>query len=382
MWRSKIPDEWTISVIVLIFKNKGDILDCRQYRGIKLLEHGLKVLERVLDERVRKMMEVDPRQFGFMPEKNTIDAIFIIRQLMEKEIEGILESYLGFVDLEKAYDRVPREGIYWSLRRKGVQEKLVKLIQATHRNSKTAVRTEANSSREFCISVGLHQGSALSPPLFAIIVDELTKGKRDLGAVVYRRSSGNKYIEKGAPEELKRWQRCLEKGGLKVNVAKTETLACKRVEGGKVLRVRDVHGEEIRQVKEFKCLGTVLCEGGGKSRDVQERVKAGWIKWGEVSVVMKDKRMGMRLKAKVYQTVVRPVMTYGPQCWALNKIDERRPEVMEMNMLRGLLGVTRRHILRNKEVRERTGVQENIVKVVEGSKMRWYGHVVRKGERE
>ena len=80
-------------MIVPIFKNKGDILDCKQYRGIKLLEHGLKVLERVSDERVRKMTEVDPRQFGFMPGKSTIDAIFIARQLIEKEIDGNLESY-------------------------------------------------------------------------------------------------------------------------------------------------------------------------------------------------------------------------------------------------------------------------------------------------
>ena len=58
--------------------------------------------------------------------------------------------------------------------------------------------------------------------------------------------------------------------------------------------------------------------------------------------MMNDKRMGMRLKAKVCQTVVRAVLTYGAQCWALNKRDERRLEVTEMNVLRRMLGVTRR----------------------------------------
>ena len=97
--------------------------------------------------------------------------------------------------------------------------------------------------------------------------------------------------------------------------------------------------------------------------------------------MMNDKRMGMRLKAKVYRLVVRPVLTYGAECWALNKRDEKRLEVTEINMLRRMLGVTRRDRLRNEEVRERTGMQENIVKVVERSKIRWYGHVMRKGER-
>ena len=164
-------------------------------------------------------------------------------------------------------------------------------------------------------------GSTKGQLLFAIIVDELTRELRgeeiwellfaDDLAVMNRK-------KKGLQKRLKRWQRCLEKGGLKVNVAKTETLVCKNG-GGEVLRVRDVHGEDIRQVKELKYLDTVLCEGGGSSKDVQERVKAGWRKCGEVSAVMEDKRMGMRLKAKVYQTVVRPVLTCGAQCWALNK---------------------------------------------------------------
>ena len=60
--------------------------------------------------------------------------------------------------------------------------------------------------------------------------------------------------KRGLQKRLKEWQRRLEKGGLKVNVAKTETLVCKKGGGG-VLKVRDINGEETRQVKEFKYLG-------------------------------------------------------------------------------------------------------------------------------
>ena len=67
-----------------------------------------------------------------------------------------------------------------------------------------------------------------------------------------------------------------------MNVAKTETLVCKKGGGGvlKVSTFLDINGEEIRQVKEFKYLGAMLCEGGGSSRNVQERVKAGLEKMG------------------------------------------------------------------------------------------------------
>ena len=101
VWRSeKMPDEWTRSVIVPIFKNKGDILDCKQYRGIKLLEHSLKVLEAVLDERVRKMTEVDPRLFGLMLGKSIVDVIFIARDDGERN-RGKFRVILGFCGLRK-----------------------------------------------------------------------------------------------------------------------------------------------------------------------------------------------------------------------------------------------------------------------------------------
>ena len=99
--KEQIPEDWRKSLIVPIFKKKGGILDCRNYRGIKLLEYGFKILERILDKRIRKVVKTDLKQFGLMPGKSTVDAIFIVRQLVEKRIEGNLAVFCDLLTWRK-----------------------------------------------------------------------------------------------------------------------------------------------------------------------------------------------------------------------------------------------------------------------------------------
>ena len=88
---------------------KGDALECGSYRGIKLLDQVMKVMERVIEKRVRSIVLIDEMQFGFRPGRGTTDAIFIVRQLQEKYLGRKRELWMAFLDLEKAFDRVPRE---------------------------------------------------------------------------------------------------------------------------------------------------------------------------------------------------------------------------------------------------------------------------------
>ena len=70
-----IPDDWRKSILVPVNKGKGDPLVCGSYRAIKLLEQPMKVLERVLEKRIRCQVSINNMQFGFMPGKGTTDAI-------------------------------------------------------------------------------------------------------------------------------------------------------------------------------------------------------------------------------------------------------------------------------------------------------------------
>jgi hypothetical protein len=103
---NKMPDEWR-SILVLIYKNKGDIQSCTNYRGIKLMSHTMKLWERVIDHRLRAITRVSMNQFGFMPGRSTMESIFLIRQVMERYMEKKKDLNIVFIDLEKAYDKIP-----------------------------------------------------------------------------------------------------------------------------------------------------------------------------------------------------------------------------------------------------------------------------------
>ena len=79
-----MPDEWKTSVIVPIFKRNSDMMSCESYRGVRLLEHAMKIVKRVLERRIQTLIYLNKMQFGFMRGKGTVDAIFIVRRMQEK----------------------------------------------------------------------------------------------------------------------------------------------------------------------------------------------------------------------------------------------------------------------------------------------------------
>ena len=171
----KVPSDWEQSFIVCLYKGKGDALERGNYRGLKLTEQVMKILERIVDGLIRQLVSVDDSQFGFVPGRGTTDAIFIVRQLQEKYLAATKRLHMAFVDLEKAFDRVPQKVIWWTLRKLGVEEWIVRLVQGMYANAWSHVCVGEGYSEEFEVKVGVHQESVLSQLLFIIVLEALSR---------------------------------------------------------------------------------------------------------------------------------------------------------------------------------------------------------------
>ncbi|KAK3516458.1 hypothetical protein QTP70_014789 [Hemibagrus guttatus] len=97
---------------------------------------------------------------------------------MIHEYRSLRKNLSNLSDLEKAYDRVPREELWYCMRKSGVAEKYVRVVQDMYERSRTVVRCAVGQTEEFKVEVGLHQGSALSPFLVAMVMDQLSEDVR------------------------------------------------------------------------------------------------------------------------------------------------------------------------------------------------------------
>ncbi|KAK3549771.1 hypothetical protein QTP86_007747 [Hemibagrus guttatus] len=255
-------------------------------------------------------------------------------------------------NLEKAYDRVPREELWYCMRKSGVAEKYVRVVQDMYERSRTVVRCAVVMDQ---LSEEVRQES----PWTMMFADDI---------VIC--SESREQVE----ENLERWRFALERRGMKVSRSKTEYMCVNEREGSGTVRLQ---GEEVKKVQEFKYLGSTVQSNGECGKEVKKRVQAGWNGWRKVSGVLCDQKISARIKGKVYRTVVRPAMLYGLETVSLRKRQESELEVAELKMLRFSLGVTRLDRIRNEYIRGTAHVGRLGDKVRE-ARLRWFGHVQRR----
>ena len=166
-WISEVcPAEWETGLLKILAK-KGDLSDPGNYRGIMLLETAYKIIAIILHDRLQPIEEsLDHEgQCGFRSKRGCPDSNFTVKTAMKKRREHGLETWILFLDLVKAFDRVPREMLWMILEKFGVPLKLIRLLKSLHANVQVKFTVNEITKSIECI-IGVKQGDILGPLLF------------------------------------------------------------------------------------------------------------------------------------------------------------------------------------------------------------------------
>lgn len=389
----EIPNEWRKTLIVPIYKNKGNKRDCNNYRGISLISTAMKILEQIIDKRLRTTLEstLHESQSGFRKGRSTQDPIFSMKQLIQKASSEQKKVYLAFIDLEKAFDKVPREKLWNILRERGVDGKIRRIIQKIYDNNTNAVIANNLESDTFKTKEGLRQGGSLSPMLFIVYMDDIIKkctekskkvrvGYINLNAVEISEwaFADDVAIIAGSQEDLQHniliWNKTLKESGMTINKNKTKVM----VVGDEEVDMKiEIEGTEIEQVGTFQYLGVKIDGKGTQEAEINQRLeKATKLYYSMRNKFINKKEISRETKLKVYKAIYRPILTYGCESWVLNRRQKNKIQAAEMRYLRRVRGVTKMDRIKNLEIRKDLKIQ-SVLENIEERQLGWWGHLHR-----
>ena len=137
------PEIWTKGTIIPIF-TEGDPNDVCNYRGITLVSCISKIFTGILNKRIKAVIEdhdlLSEAQFGFRPQRSTVDAIFVLHSLVNKKINKKVRLYCAFIDLKSAFDKVNRNGLWSKSYNFGIKGIFLRVIKNMYTSVKPCVR--------------------------------------------------------------------------------------------------------------------------------------------------------------------------------------------------------------------------------------------------
>ena len=417
VWKeSQVPSDWQNAILIPI-PNKGDLSLCDNWRGIALLDVVGKLVARVLQERLQKLAEdvLPESQCGFRAGRSCTDMTFTIRQLVEKSWEHKGKVFFSFIDLKKAYDSVPREGLWTALRKLGVPDRTINLINSFHEGMKARVRVDGKLTDEIDVRNGLRQGCCIAPVLFNLYIctvferwNEKVSDVDGIGVKInykydekifrrYTRNAQSRTLTEcqfaddaallatsraGAVEGTEAYNQTCADFGLKVSAQKTKLMVSGRETAEDDEEPIDMGEEEIGAVKEFPYLGSVVAASGRIDSDIDNRIAKASKAFGALRrAVFLDKNLTLRTKQKIYQACVLSVLLYGAECWILLRKHKRKLNSAHHRCIRIILGISNRqqwssHISMA-EIRMRWGDLESATDKVQKRRLEWLGHLAR-----
>uniref|UniRef100_H3B828 Reverse transcriptase domain-containing protein n=1 Tax=Latimeria chalumnae TaxID=7897 RepID=H3B828_LATCH len=328
---SHIPQDPKDAKIITLYKNKGDRADCNNCQGISLLSVVGKVLARVLLKRLQVLAErVYPEsQCGFRAGCSTTDMSFTLCLLQEKSHEQQAPLYVAFVDLQKAFDTVSRNGIYKILSKIGCPQKVLSLFKEFHEGMKAIIQYENETSSEFSIDTGMKYAfgndqsgvlieSRMDGSLFNI---RRLQSKRHVTQLTIRDLlfADDAAFVSNSPDELQnmmnKFSDACTKFGMVISIKKTVVMS----QGTNISPKIYVNNEALDNVDHFCYFGSTLT-----SSLSLESVKLLSPLADLPPCVWNNKLLTLNTKVSVYQACVLSTLLYGCESWVTYSKQERR----------------------------------------------------------
>ena len=353
------------------------------YRAIALLSIPGKVFLKILLERMKTKVDrkLKESQYGFRSGRGTVDAIFVVREIIEKAKEKNIPLHFNFIDFKSAFDTIWRNALWKMLLKIGVNPKYVDIIKYMYQNTKCAVTIENSLTGWFVVRVGVRQGCILSPTLFNVflefVMDEISSLQefhltQNLTTDV-RYADDTTLIScmleklKFSTEEL---EAACRKWGLKINASK-----CKVMSPDPTCDVH-IELEPVENVDNFVFLGSVVPD---TSDDVKRRIALASSAFGRLKKqVWSNKEIQNQLKLRLYYALIVPIAIYASETWTLKVEDSRKLTVFENDCLRAMCGKTRIDRSRLVDIKNILGVKDDILNMIKRRRLNWFGHVSRR----
>ena len=384
----EMPRDFKRSAIVTIPKKAGAD-KCELYRTISLLSHASKILTRIIYRRIERKIEGElaDDQFGFRKNRGTREAILALRLVLEERYKKGRDTYMAFVDIEKAFDNVKWDKMFEILKEIGVKYKERRTILNLYSGQKATIRFEGQEG-EANIKKGVRQGCSLSPVLFNIYIENAIKEvKKKFRAGVTIHGERIKMLrfaddivlvaEKCSDLEkiLNGMEKILNSGyRMKINKGKTKVMVCNRCEH-KDLDVK-IGKEKIQEVSEFCYLGSKITKDGRSKKDIVCRIAQAKIAFYEKINLFRSK-INLEIKKQFLKTYVWSVALYGSETWTIGTQERKRIEAFEMWCYRRILGIKWTDKVRNKDVLVRIGERMCLWNSLKRRRDKLIGHNVR-----
>ena len=383
VWREEfVPPQWREGLIVNLFK-KGDKEDPGNYRGITLLSVVGKVFCKVLNNRLVQHFDkggvLHEGQAGFRLKRSCVDNIYTLNELVQGRMKEGKRTFAFFLDVQKAYDTVWRNGLWLKLWEHGVQGKMWRVIKGMYESSRSAVLLEGEKSEVFDVEQGVAQGCSLSPILFSVFINGLLVAVEQAGLGIELSDGGrvggllfaDDFV--GVSESGEQLQRVIDvvhsycrKWRLKANVTKSAVMTFGK---GSVEGSWKWGEQDLPRVSKYTYLGIDFAESGAWDVHIKKVVASGKKKVNQLNSVISNRDINLSARRLLLLAVVRPTLEYGSEVWEANKAQASSLESVVLGGAKRILGCSSRTC--NEAVRGDMGL-ESLQGRRDKAKLKWW----------